>query len=499
MNTPNSSFSKTKLTTREEDYSQWYLDVAKAGEMFDYAPTPGCIIFLPKAVSIWERIKQEVNEKIQPLGVQNLYLPMLIPMSFFEREKEHVEWFAPELAVVTHAWWKELDEKLAIRPTSETMFCSFFKDNLQSYRDLPLLYNQWVSVLRWEKRTRPFLRTSEFYWQEWHTLHETSMEAKEFAEKIMHDVYIRIFREIMAIDGISGVKSTSEKFAWAETTYTFEPMMSNGWALQICTSHILGKWFMEQFDVSFLWRDGSIDFPAYTSWWMSTRSIGWIISSHSDNKGLIIPPNLAEYRAVILPVYRQSNKDGIDAYAKKISSIIVGEWSEAPVKWTSFRSVMTKSWKTLLDYRDVRFGEKIKDFELSGYPVAIVVGEQECANNICTIISRISWEKIQVPLTEVNSTIERLFQEGQKELFLRSQQRLRDNTVPCDSMEDIWKAIWDWKFALYEWDLDPNFEIEIKEKFKATTRCIPNSWQFTDQIMKPKNPNNVIVLIARAF
>lgn len=272
------------MTSKEQDYSQWYLDVSKAGELFEYSPVPGCITFLPKAVTIWEKIKEAVNRKIGPMGVQNLYLPMLIPMSFFEKEKDHVEGFSPELAVVTVAGGKDLEDKLAIRPTSETLFCEFFRDNLTSYRDLPLLYNQWVNVMRWEKRTRPFLRTAEFYWQEGHTLHETKDEAREFSLGILNNVYIDTFRNILAIDGIAGTKSDSEKFAGADNTFTFEPMMSNGWALQICTSHVLGEGFMRQFDVKFQDRNGTVSYPAYTSWGLSTRSIGGLISSHSDDK-----------------------------------------------------------------------------------------------------------------------------------------------------------------------------------------------------------------------
>lgn len=229
------------ITPQNTDYNQWYLDVAKAADLFEYSPTPGCITFLPKAVTMWDRIRTTMQKKLDVLGVQNLLLPMLIPMSFFEREKDHVEGFSPELAVVTIGGGKELEDPLAIRPTSELMFCDFFKNRLHSYRDLPLLYNQWVSVLRWEKRTRPFLRTAEFHWQEGHTLHETKTEANDFSLAILQSVYIETINELMAIEGIAGTKSQSEKFAGADTTYTFEPMMSNGWALQICTSHLLGQ------------------------------------------------------------------------------------------------------------------------------------------------------------------------------------------------------------------------------------------------------------------
>ena len=491
--------SKIKLTSKETDYSEWYLDVAKAWEMFEYSPVPGCIVFLPKAVTIWEKIKEEVNKKIKPMWVQNLYLPMLIPMSFFEKEKDHVEWFAPELAVVTVGWWKELEDKLAIRPTSETLFCDFFKNNLTSYRDLPLLYNQWVNVMRWEKRTRPFLRTAEFYWQEWHTLHETKDEAYDFSLWILNNVYIKIFKELLAIDWIAWNKSESEKFAWAESTFTFEPMMSNGWALQICTSHVLWEWFMKQFDVSFQDRNWGTSHPSYTSWGMSTRSIWGLISSHSDDKWLIIPPKLSEYSAVILPIYWKENENKVNNYIEKIAEKITKSKVLSPVKWEYFKKYVWEDSQVLVDYRNVRLWEKITDFELSGYPIRIECWERDIENNNCVIVSRITNEKLVISIDNLEENIKRMLNEWQTELFKRSQERLKSNVVACYSIDEIWIALENWKFAIYEWDKNPEFEKEIKEKFKATTRCIPFSWQFTDDLLKVKNQNNVAVIVARAF
>lgn len=502
--------SKVKLTSKTEDYSQWYLDVAKAWELFEYSPVPGCITFLPKSVTIWEKIKEEINKKISLKWVQNLYLPMLIPMSFFEREKDHVEWFAPELAVVTVWWWKELEDKLAIRPTSETLFCDFFKWQLQSYRDLPLLYNQWVNVMRWEKRTRPFLRTAEFYWQEWHTLHETKEDAREFALWILNDVYVDVINNLMAISWIKWKKSESEKFAWAETTFTYEPMMSNGWALQICTSHVLWKWFMEQFWVSFLNRDWIQDYPSYTSWWLSTRSIWWIISSHSDDKWLVIPPRLSEYKAVILPLYwNEQPEEIINLYAKNIAENIVWWWELVPVKWENFKAFVWYNWeKILIDYRNVRLWEKLTDFELSWYPISIIVWSRDiadpwvCKNWKCEVRSRISWKKeiIEIDPSVLSKKIEELFVEWQDLLRAKSKERLENNIIQCRTIDDIWRVIEEWKFALCEWDQNPQFEVEIKERFKATTRCIPNEWQFNViDNFELKDKNNVKIIVARAF
>ncbi|MDD2566061.1 MAG: His/Gly/Thr/Pro-type tRNA ligase C-terminal domain-containing protein [Candidatus Gracilibacteria bacterium] len=500
--------TKIKISSKQEDYSQWYLDVAKAGDLFEYSPTPGCIVFKPKAVTLWEKMKLEMNRDLMFLGVQNLYLPLLIPMSFFEKEKEHVEGFAPELAVVTIGGGNELDDKLAIRPTSETMFCEYFRGELQSYRDLPILTNQWCNIFRWEKRTRPFLRTAEFHWQEGHTLHETKVEANNFSLDILHNVYAKNLKEFMAIDGIAGQKSESEKFAGAEKTYTYEPMMSNGRALQICTSHLLGQGFMKQFDVSFQGREGVKEFPSYTSWGLSTRSIGGLISSHSDQKGLIIPPKMSEYSAVILPIFGKDNFEAVDNYIKDISKNLIGEFNTngIPVKGEYFKAfVGANGSKIMVDYRDARFGEKITDFELSGYPVAIVVGQKEMEENLCTVISRITGEKIQVKVSEVSATVEDFFSKGQAQLFAASKARLENNIVPCYSIEEIGKAIEDSKFAIYEWDASDNIkdsklEAEIKDKFKATTRCIPNEGQFkTIDDFELKRKDTIKVIIARAF
>lgn len=492
------NLSKVKLTNRNDDYSQWYLDVAKAWELFEYSPVPGCMIFLPKSVTIWEKIKDDINKKIKSMWVQNLYLPLLIPMSFFEKEKDHVDWFAPELAVVTIWWAKNLEDKLAIRPTSETLFCEFFRDNLKSYRDLPMLYNQWVNVLRWEKRTRPFLRTAEFYWQEWHTLHETKKEADDFSLSILNNVYTSVIRDLLAIDWIAWLKSESEKFAWADKTYTFEPMMSNWWALQICTSHVLWEWFMKQFDVKFNDKNWNISFPSYTSWWLSTRSIWWMISSHSDDKWLIIPPKVSEYSAVILPIYWKENYDIVNKYVDKIWEIISWTTIKAPVKWENFKKFVWEL-EVLVDYRNVRLWEKITDFELSWYPIRIECWERDIENNNCVIVSRITWEKEIISIDNLKMKITEYSDKWQNELFIKSRERLRNNIVACYSIEDIWNAINQWKFAIYEWDLNPEFEKIIKDKFKATTRCIPFEWQFTDSMLDLKNNSNVRVIVARAF
>jgi prolyl-tRNA synthetase len=492
------SFNKAKLTSRSQDYAAWYLDVAKNGDLFEYSPTPGCITFLPKSVAIWERVKSHIDGKLKRLGVQNILLPTLIPMSFFEKEKNLVEGFSPELAVVTHGGGKELEEKLAFRPTSEVMFCDFFRGRLQSYRDLPILSNQWCNVLRWEKRTRPFLRTAEFHWQEGHTIHETTDEATIFAEKILHEVYIPTIRDVMAIAGVSGRKSESEKFPGADVTMTYEPMMSNGWALQMCTSHILGRGFMESFDVKFSGRDGVDTFPAYTSWGLSTRTIGGMISCHSDDNGLVIPPLLSEYQSVLLPLFGRDSQLVKNYTGKVLEALGHTADERVPVSGASFVAVIESDLATLIDEREARLGEKIKDWELSGYPIRIEYGERDVAGNTVVIASRITSEKLTVPLPELKLVLHRMLADGQKDLLRRSEERLRENTVACSSLDDIVKAIEAEKFVLYNWDLNPQFEIDIKESCKATVRCLPFEGQWVDDVMD-RESGKQLTLIARNF
>lgn len=493
------NYSKAKITSREDNYAEWYLDVAKKSEMYENSPTPWCITFLPKAVDIWTNIKDNVSEILKMKWVQDIYLPLLIPMSFLEKEKDHVEWFAPELAVVTHAWWKELEEKLVIRPTSETIFCDFFKKRLSSYRDLPMLYNQWVNVMRWEKRTRPFLRTAEFYWQEWHTLHETEQDASNFIFDIHSNVYMKVMKDILAIDWISWEKSESERFAGALNTFTYEWMMSNWWALQMATSHMLSQWFMEQFDVSFQNKEWKIDYPFYTSWWLSTRLLWAMISSHSDDKWLIIPPKLSDYEAVILPIYWKDNLNKVNEYVKKIWEVITWGNNVVPVRWDQIKAQVSNKSKVLIDYRDVRLGEKINDFEISWYPIRIDCGERDIINNEVVLTSRISWEKKVVSLDNLRFEIDNMLLEWQELLFSRSKSRLEENTIPCYSIEEIWEVVSVWKFAIFEWDWDVEFEKIVKEKYKATIRCIPFEWQFTDKLLTKSNKNNKIVIVARSF
>lgn len=493
--------TKTKITmaTQGQDYAQWYLDVAHQSNMFEYAPVTGCITFLPKAVTLWNMLREIMGKKMKAMGVQDIMLPLLIPVSFFEREKDHIEGFAPEFLTVTHVWGKELPEHFAIRPTSETLFCDFFKKQLQSYKDLPLLYNQWANVMRWEKRPRPFLRTSEFHWQEGHTLHLTEQDAHNFLIDILNHVYIETIREYMAIDGLEGEKSPSERFPGALHTYTFESMMSNGWALQSCTSHLLSQDFMKEFDVSYQDKEGKQAHPYYTSWGASTRLLGALISSHSDDRWLVMPPMMSEYLATLLPLYA-NDEAGVKEYTNTIAKTLLWDNTDIPVQGQYFRArINDNNEKILLDARDVRLGEKINDWELSGYPIRIEYGPRDMTQWSVVVADRIIGEKNIVLLSELKETIYNLLKKGQQTLFEKSRNRLQENTVVCNNESDIAAAVESGKFALYAWDGDEKFETHVKTTYKATTRCIPFAGQFTDNLMPEIEKWKMRTIFARAF
>lgn len=491
--------NKINITAQNENYSQWYLDVAHSSKMFEYAPVTGCITFLPKAVTLWNTLREIMSNKMKAMWVQDIILPLLIPVSFFEREKDHIEGFAPEFLTVTHVWGKELPEHFAIRPTSETLFCDFFKKQLQSYKDLPLLYNQWANVMRWEKRPRPFLRTSEFHWQEGHTLHMTEQDAHDFLINILNKVYIETIQEYMAIDGLEGEKSASERFPWALHTYTYESMMSNGWALQSCTSHLLSQDFMREFEVSYQDKEGKQAHPYYTSWGASTRLLGALISSHSDDRGLVIPPKMSEYRATLLPLYA-NDEAGVKEYTNTIAHTLLWENTDIPVQWQYFRArINQNNEKILIDARDARLGEKINDWELSGYPIRIEYGPRDISQWSVVICDRIIGEKHIVSLSELKETVKGLLEKWQIVLLEKSRNRLRENTVVCQNESDIAAAVESGKFALYAWDGDEKFETHIKTTYKATTRCMPFSGQFTDDLMPKIEEGKMRTIFARAF
>ena len=357
-----------QITSMDVDFAQWYTDVVKKAELVDYSGVKGCMIIRPYGYAIWENIQRELDRRFKELGHENVYMPMFIPESLLQKEKDHVEGFAPECAIVTIGGNNKLSERLIVRPTSETLFCDHFKNIIQSYRDLPKLYNQWVNVVRWEKTTRPFLRTSEFLWQEGHTMHETEAEAREETLQMLK-VYEEFYLNCLAIPAITGQKTEKEKFAGAVETYTIEPMMHNGVALQGGTTHYFGQGFAKAFDITFTGRDNTVNYPHQTSWGVSTRMIGAIIMAHGDDNGLILPPRIAPIQVVIIPVAQ--HKEGVLEKANEIK-----------------KTLETAGIRVKLDDRNETLKYRIREAQLDKIPYMLVVGEKEKTDGTVAVRAR---------------------------------------------------------------------------------------------------------------
>lgn len=445
------------LTSRDSDYSQWYLDVIAAADMADYSPVKGCMVIKPWGYAIWENIQKILNDKFKEKGVKNAYFPLLIPQSFLTKEAEHVEGFAPECAVVTEAGGKKLEEPLVVRPTSETIMYDMYSKWIKSYRDLPLLINQWANVVRWELRTRLFLRTTEFLWQEGHTVHATAEEAEDFA-KTMLEVYRDFAENYMAMSVVAGVKSDAERFAGAVRTYSIEAMMQDGKALQAGTSHFLGDNFAKAFNVKFLDEDNKEKFGWQTSWGVSTRLIGAIIMAHSDDKGLVLPPKLAPLQVVIVPINLEKNPDLVTA---------VEELGEALKKQSiSFE----------VDKREnLRPGAKFFEWEKKGVPVRIEIGPKDLEKNQFIAVRRDTGEKISINLSEEPvKKIADLLGAIQNNLLEKSKKFREQKTYEINNYVDFMKLIESQPgFYLAHWCGSSECEQKIKEETKATVRCMP--------------------------
>ena len=376
------SFVK-EITNIEEDFAKWYTDIVLKAELADYTDTKGCIAIKPYGYAIWENIQKYADEKFKKAGVKNVYFPVLIPESLLAKEEDHIEGFAPEVAWVTIGGQQELDEKLCIRPTSETMFSTLYSKWLKSWRDLPLVYNQWCNVLRWEKETRPFLRSREFLWQEGHTIHETAEEAKQRTLQML-DIYAEVIEDLLAIPVLKGRKTEKEKFAGADATYTVETLMHDGRAIQAGTSHYFGQNFTKPFDVKFQNRDGKEEYAYQTSWGISTRLIGAVIMAHGDNRGLKLPPKVAPIQAVIVPV--AMHKEGVKEKAEELYQ------------------KLNENYRMELDVRDnYTPGYKFNDWEMRGVPVRIELGPRDIENNVCVLVRRDTAEKIVISLDDIRS------------------------------------------------------------------------------------------------
>ncbi|MFA5927539.1 MAG: proline--tRNA ligase [Patescibacteria group bacterium] len=447
--------SKEEITKREEDYSEWYLDVIKVADLADYAPVKGCMVIKPNGYAMWEKIQQTLDKKFKETGVANAYFPLLIPESYLKREAEHVEGFAPELAVVTHAGGKKLDEPLVIRPTSETIIYEMFSRWISSYRDLPLLINQWANVVRWEMRTRLFLRTTEFLWQEGHTAHSSEEDADKRA-RMMLDIYQHFCEEYLAIPVIAGQKTEAEKFAGAERTYTIEAMMQDGKALQSGTSHMLGQSFAKAFNVKYLSEEGKEEYVWLTSWGVSTRLIGGVIMAHSDDKGLVLPPKIASTQVVIIPIWtNDEEKAGVMAHV----STLLAELEKLGIT-------------AKIDDRDMRPGPKFFEWEKKGIPVRVEIGPKDIASGSAVLVRRDSGEKDAVSLNGAAKQIEAVLSSIQHDLFQRALDYRTAKTKDVSTYDELANQV-EAGFARAHWCGNPKCEAKVKEETKATIRCIP--------------------------
>lgn len=487
-----------ELTKRADNYSQWYNDLVYKADLAEQSPVRGCMIIKPYGYAIWEKMQAQLDKMFKQTGVRNAYFPMLIPKSFFSREAEHVSGFAKECAVVTHYRLKasedgkevnvdpaaKLDEELIIRPTSETIIWNTYKGWIHSWRDLPILCNQWCNVMRWEMRTRPFLRTSEFLWQEGHTAHATKQEAEQEAKKML-GVYADFVENYMAVPVLQGVKSETERFAGALDTYTIEAMMQDGKALQSGTSHFLGQNFAKSFDVTFLNKENKPEYVWATSWGVSTRLMGALIMVHSDDNGLILPPKLAPIQVVIIPISK--NAEQLKAISDKLAPVIE--------KLTEL-GVSVK----FDDSDNKRPGFKFADYELKGVPVRLVMGGRDLENNTIEIMRRDTLEKENVSFDGIVERVTAMLDDIQVRLYEKARQYRDAHIYECDNYEEFKERIKDGGFFLCHWDGTPETEAKIKEETQATIRCVPFDFEQTEGVdMVSGKPAKHRVIIARSY
>jgi len=448
-----------EITPKSQDYSQWYLDVVLKADLADYGPVKGCMVIKPYGYAIWESMQRDMDRRIKETGHVNAYFPLLIPKSFLEKEKEHVEGFSPECAWVTVGGGEELEEPLAIRPTSEAMICSMYAKWVRSWRDLPVLINQWANIVRWEKVTRPFLRTTEFLWQEGHTLHATEQEAEEETLRMLH-VYRSFSEEVLAMPVLYGRKSESEKFAGALRTYAIEALMGDGRALQAGTSHNLGQHFATAYGIEFLDRDQQRVKPWSTSWGTSTRLIGGLIMTHGDDAGLILPPSVAPHQVVIVPIPPKK-----------------GDWSAAilPKAREVAAALRGAGLRVHLDERDqFQPGYKYADWEMRGVPVRLELGPRDVEKDQCVLVRRDTGTKEPVALAKIAARVSGVLEEMQKGLLERARAFVAANTTRVTSYEQFKEAMTTKRgFVVAGWNGDPAVEARIKEETKATIRVIP--------------------------
>lgn len=487
-----------ELTKRSENYSQWYNDLVVKADLAEQSAVRGCMVIKPYGYAIWEKMQQQLDKMFKETGAQNAYFPLLIPKSFLSREAEHVKGFAKECAVVTHYRLKsaedgnsvevdpaaKLEEELVIRPTSETIIWNTYKNWIQSWRDLPLMCNQWCNVMRWEMRTRPFLRTAEFLWQEGHTAHATREEAEEEARKMLK-VYADFAEQWMAVPVVQGVKSETERFAGALDTYTIEAMMQDGKALQSGTSHFLGQNFAKSFDVTFLNKENKPEYVWATSWGVSTRLIGALIMTHSDDNGLVLPPKLAPIQVVVIPIAKTDEQ--LKAISDKLTPII----DELKALGITVKYD---------DSNNKRPGFKFADYELKGVPVRLVMGGRDLENNTIEVMRRDTLEKETISADGLPEYIRQLLNDIQDNILKKAKDYRDARIYECDNYEEFKEKVKNGGFFLCHWDGTEETEAKIKEETQATIRCVPFGVEQTPGVdMVSGKPAKYRVIIARSY
>ena len=440
------------ITSMEDDFAKWYTDVCKKADLVDYSSVKGCMVIRPYGYAIWELIQRQMDDRFKALGHENVYMPLFIPESLLQKEKDHVEGFAPEVAWVTHGGNDPLPERLCVRPTSETLFCEHYANIVHSYRDLPKLYNQWCNVVRWEKTTRPFLRSREFLWQEGHTVHATAQEAIEETERMLN-VYADFCRDVLNMPVIKGRKTESDKFAGAEATYAIEALMHDGKALQAGTSHYFGDGFARAFNMTFTDKENKLQYVHQTSWGTTTRLIGAVIMSHGDNDGLVLPPKIAPVQVVVLPI--AAHKPGVIEKALEVTDRLKAKF------------------RVKCDTSENSAGWKFAEYEMKGVPLRLELGPKDIQNNSCVIVRRDNRQKYVVSLDELETEISRLLDELGQALYDRAAQNIENRTYRCTSINEIKQALAGDGFVKAMWCGSEECEDKVKELTGVGSRCIP--------------------------
>ncbi len=468
------------ITRQEDDFAQWYTDVCKKAELMDYSSVKGFIIYRPYGYAIWEEIQHYLDAKFKNVGVENVYMPLVIPSSLFQKEKDHVSGFAPETLIATKGGKNVLDDELIIRPTSEVLFCEHYKNIIESYRDLPKRYNQWCSVVRWEKTTRPFLRGSEFLWQEGHTMYENEEEARKDALRML-EIYDEMGRDLLAVPFVKGIKTDKEKFAGAKETYSIEALMPDGKALQSGTTHYFGDGFAKAFGISFSNRENKLQAPFQTSWGVSTRLLGSIIMVHGDDNGLVLPPKVAPIQVVIIPVMMKN--------------------PEVIKKAKEYYEVLKKAGiRVKLDDSDRSPGWKYAEYEMKGIPLRLEVGPRDIANGVCVLAKRNDGQKLVTKEEDVVKEVSSLMETIHHEMYQKAFKYLLEHTTEAHSIEELGQILDRGGYAKVMWCGDQACEDKIKELYQATARCLPfDQVPFEHKCLVCGKKAEKVVFFARAY